>query len=491
MDLLWKDIRFGLRTLVRNPATTGVALLALALGIGANTAIFSVVSGVLLEPLPFSEPDELVLVWETHTGRGMPRVSVSPPNFNDWRQQARSFEGLAASERAQFTLTGGERPELLAGASVSAGFFTLLGAPMVVGRDFTAEEDRPGAGRVAILSEGLWRRLFASDPQILGRTLRLSGEPYTVVGVAPAVVDLPNDSQLWVPLASEFLPEDRGAHSVRVLGRLKPGVSLERAQAEMSAIAARLERQYPENEGWGALVMPLRESLVQNIRPILLILLGAVSFVLLIACANVANLLLARVAAREREIAVRTALGAGRWRLMRQMLTESAVLFLGGGLLGLLLAYWGTRALVAMSPEGVIPRAAGIGLDGRVLLFTFGVSLLTGLLFGLVPALHATGGPLQPSLKEGGRGQSGGLRGRWVRNALVLAEVSIALMLLVGAGLLIQSFSRLRSVDPGMRTDGVLTAEIAIAETKYPEPAQQTIFFRQLLERLQAMPGVE
>jgi putative ABC transport system permease protein len=492
MDLFWKDVVFGLRTLLRHPATSAIALLALALGIGANTAIFSVVNGVLLEPLPYGDPERLVMVWEANPGRGFPRFAVSPPNFADWRTQARSFERLVAVSSQDVNLTGREQPEALSMALVSDGFFQVMGVPMTRGRGFHAEEMKPGSGRVTVLSHGLWQRRFGSDEAILGRPIQLNGEPYTVVGIAPEGFEFPNERELWAPMAEEIDPAQRGAHYLRVVGRLKPGVSAERAATEMSAIAGRLEKQYPDsNTGWGTLVIPLRENVVQDIRPALLILLAAVSFVLLIACANVANLLLARVAAREREIAVRTALGAGRVRLVRQMLTESAVLFLGGGLLGLLIAFWGVKLLVAVDPGG-LPRVQEIDVDGRVLLFTLGVSLVTGLLFGLIPALHATGGGrLYDALKEGGRAMAGGGRGKLVRNALVLVEVAVALVLLVGAGLLIQSFSRLQAVDPGFRPEGVLTAGVNLPAFKYPDSPRQAAFYRQLIERLETQPGVE
>ncbi|HVR96529.1 MAG TPA: ABC transporter permease, partial [Thermoanaerobaculia bacterium] len=486
------DVVFGLRTLLRNPATSAIALFALALGIGANTAIFSVVNGVLLEPLPYGNPEKLVMVWEANPGRGFPRFSVSPPNFVDWRVQARSFDGLVATSSDDVNLTGREQPEALSMAQVSDGFFRVMGVPLALGRDFQPEEMKPGARRVTVLSHGLWQRRFGSDKAILDRPILLNGEPYTVVGVAAQGFEFPNERELWTPWTEEIDPAMRGAHYLRVIGRLKPGVSVEQAATEMTAIAARLEKQYPDsNTGWGALVISLRENVVQDIRPALLILLAAVSFVLLIACANVANLLLARVAAREREIAVRTALGAGRVRLVRQMLTESAVLFLGGGLLGLLIAFWGVKLLVAMDPGG-LPRVQEIDVDGRVLLFTLGVSLVTGLLFGLIPAFHATsGGRLYDALKEGGRAMAGGGRGKVVRNALVLVEVAVALVLLVGAGLLIQSFSRLQSVDPGFQPDGVLTAGVGLPAFKYPDTPRQAAFYRQLVERLDAQPGVE
>jgi len=491
LETFWKDVRFGLRTLVKSPGTTLAALLALALGIGANSAIFSVVSGVLLKPLPYPEPDRLMIVMAKNPTAGFPRFSVSVPDFEDWRRLNRSFEGLVALRPGRFNLTGGDRPEALQGTRVSADFFRVLKMEPKLGRGFHAEEDRPGGERVVVLSDALWRRRFGADPKILGRPVMLDGESRLVVGVAAPGLDFPSKTEIWMPLAMDAAPESRGAHYLMVLGRLKPEVSEEKAGTEMAGIAAQLERQYPDsNSGWGNLVIPLRELVVEDIRTALLILLVFVSFVLLIACADVANLLLARVAAREREIALRAALGADRVRLVRQMLTESLVLFLAGGGLGLLLAQWGTRALIALNPDG-IPRSREVHLDGRVLLFTLAVSLATGLLFGLVPALSAAGRGLSDSLKEGGRGMAGGVRGRLVRDSLVLAQVALTLVLLVGAGLLIQSFSRLQAVNPGFRPEGALTVQMALPEAKYEEPARQVAFYQGVLERVRALPGVE
>jgi putative ABC transport system permease protein len=490
LETLWKDVRFGLRTLVRHPATTAVALATLALGIGANTAIFSVVSGVLLEPLPYPQPDRLVVLWESN--REAPRFPVSTPDLFDWRDQGRAvLSQLVVVRPVPMNLTGGDQPEVVRGGRVSADFFRLFGVKMQLGRDFRPEEDRPGGERVAVLSDGLWRRRFGSDRGVLGKRLLLDGQSYLVVGVAKRDFAFPAQRELWVPVALDISRENRGLYYVMAAGRLRPGVGIDRARSELATIATRLARQYPDtNAGSTVEVVRLQDLAVENIRPALLILLVAVGCVLVIACANVANLLLARVAAREREVAVRAALGAGRGRLVRQLLTESAVLFLGGGLLGLLLAFWATPALVALDADG-IPRAGAIHLDARVLLFTLAVSLATGLLFGLVPAFSAVGGRLYEALKEGGRAMAGGVRGRLVRGGLVLVEVAIALVLLVGAGLLLKSFARLRAVDPGFRAKGVLTMTITLPPSKYTEPAQQIVFYRQLLERVAALPGAE
>jgi putative ABC transport system permease protein len=493
MDNLWKDIRFGLRTLVRSPATTLIALLTLALGIGANSAIFSVVDGVLLKPLPYEQPDELVIVWESAPKLGFPRFSVAPPNFADWRRQNRSFEHLVAMNRERLNLTGSDQPEVLQGAAVSPDFFEMLGAVPMLGRGFREEEGRPGQGRVAVLSHALWQRRFGGDRGIVGRSIPLNGEGYVVVGIAPRDFDL-RKSDLWIPLDLDFAAENRGGHYLGVIGRLKDGVSLEKATSEMTGIAAGLAKQYPDsNSEWTVALKRMQDAAVEDIRPALLLLLVAVGFVLLIACANVANLLLAKVAAREREIAVRAALGATRARLVRQMLVETVVLFVTGGLLGVGVAWLGVKGLVALAPDA-IPRIQRVGVDGRVLAFTLLVSLATGLLFGLVPSLSVTGGRgrrLYEALKEGGRAMAGGRQGRMVRSLLVGVEVALALALLVVSGLLIRSFSQLSGVDPGFKPEGVLTASISIPEFKYPEEERQSLFYQQLVERLSAIPGVE
>jgi putative ABC transport system permease protein len=444
--------------------------------------------------LPYPDPDELVIVLESNPGLGFPRFSVSPPNFDDWRRQNQVFESLTAVARGRFNLTGGERPEAVPGAQVTPEFFRTIGSAPMLGRGFLPEEGRPGGPKVAVLSHGLWQRRFGSDPGILNRQIPVNGESTTVIGVMPSTFDMPAKTQIWLPLPWDFKPDSRGGHFLAAYGRLKDGVSLDRARTEMKTIAARLERQYPDsNHGWTTEVRLLKDATVEGVRPALLLLLGAVTFVLLIACANVANLLLARLATREREIAVRTAMGAGRGRLIRQMVTESLVLFLVGGALGLLVATWATRALAALYGED-LPRGQAIGLgvlEGRVLLFTFLLSLMTGVLFGLAPALSATSGSLFGALKEGGRAVAGGARGRLVRNALVLGEVAVALVLLVGAGLLLRSFARLRAVELGYRPQGVLTAEIVLPDKKYAEPAPQIAFTQELLDRLRAIPGVQ
>jgi len=492
MDSLWKDLRFGVRTLLRSPAVTALALLTLALGIGANTAIFSVVSGVLLEPLAFPRPDELVVVIDSAPKLGFPQFSASPPNFKDWREQNQVFSSLDAMARGRFTLTAkGAQPQAVAGAEVTGDFFRTLGVRPHLGRLLAPADDRPGGERVAVLSHELWHRRFGGDPGILNRRITIDGRAHTVVGVAPPALKFPRQSELWVPLALDFSKSSRGAHYLSVVGRLKPGVSLERAQADLSAIARRLELQYPaQNTDWGVVLTRLRDVMVRDIRPALTMLQRAVWVVLLIACANVANLLLARMGSREREIAVRTALGAGRLRLARQIIAESVILFAAGGALGLLVALWGTRTLVALNPDA-IPRAEGIGIDTRVLVYTLLISVATGVVFGLVPALSAIGGRLSGALKEGGRAMAGGRRGNLVRDVLVIGEVALALMLLVGAGLLIQSFARLQSVDPGFKPRGVITAQVSLPAVKYPDDPRQAAFFQHALERIRSLPGVQ
>jgi putative ABC transport system permease protein len=492
MDSLWKDLRFGVRTLLRSPAVTALALLTLALGIGANTAIFSVVSGVLLEPLAFPRPDELVVVIDSAPKLGFPQFGASPPNFKDWREQNQVFSSLDAMARGRFTLTAkGAQPQAVAGAEVTGDFFRTLGVRPHLGRLLAPADDRPGGERVAVLSHELWHRRFGGDPGIVNRRITIDGRAHTVVGVAPPALKFPRQSELWVPLALDFSKSSRGAHYLSVVGRLKPGVSLERAQADLSAIARRLELQYPaQNTDWGVVLTRLRDVMVRDIRPALTMLQRAVWVVLLIACANVANLLLARMGSREREIAVRTALGAGRLRLARQIIAESVILFAAGGALGLLVALWGTRTLIALNPDA-IPRAEGIGIDARVLVYTLLISVATGVVFGLVPALSAIGGRLSGALKEGGRAMAGGRRGNLVRDVLVIGEVALALMLLVGAGLLIQSFARLQSVDPGFKPRGVITAQVSLPAVKYPDDPRQAVFFQHALERIRSLPGVQ
>jgi predicted permease len=492
---LWQDLRYALRTLAKNPTFTSIAIVAIALGIGANTAIFSVVNAVLLRPLPFKNPHQLVMVWENATHLGFPKNTPSPPNFLDWQKQNTVFTGMAAMAERSFNLTGVGEPERLDGRRVSANLFDLLGVPALLGRTFVADDDRPGA-HVVLLSQPLWQRRFGSDPNVIGRAITLNEESYTVIGVMPRSVHLPAygnwQDKLWVPIAftNEEVTE-RGNHFLDIVARIKSGVTHKQAQAEMETIAARLAQQYPQtNTRLGATVTPLHEEIVGDIKPALLILLGAVGFVLLIACANVANLLLARAAVREKEIALRLALGASRSRLTRQFLTESVLLaFLGAGL-GLLLALAGVHVLKSFVPSMIL-QIQTINIDAKVLVFTASIALLTGIVFGLAPAMHALDSNLSDSLKAGGRDSAVSRKGNRLRGSLVIGEVAVSFILLIGAGLLINSFLHLRNLDPGFRTDHLLTMKVDLSDLKYPDGERRSVFFDEVLRRIRALPGVQ
>jgi putative ABC transport system permease protein len=489
MGTFGQDLRFALRMLAKKPGFTLLATAALALGIGANSAIFSVVDTVLLRPLPLQDPDRLVIVSANSSVIG--RFSTSAPDFADWREQNKVFEGIAAYSRATYNLVGSGEPERLTAMGVTPDFFSVLAARPLLGRGFRTEEGQRGNEHVAVLSEELWRRRFGADPGILGKPLLLDGQSTAVVGVMPRGLNLPRAVELWTPVVLNLAETERGNHFLNTVARLKHGVSVEQAAAEMNAIAKRLEQQHPDsNAGWSTLVSPLYEEVVGKVRPALLVLLGAVALVLLIACANVANLLLARAATRQREIAVRKALGASRGRLVRQFLTESVLLSLLGAVLGLLLAFWGTDLLQAVRPRD-LPRVEGLGIDGRVLGFTLLLSLVTGTLFGLVPALHATDPALNEILKEGSGKSTPGWRGHRARSGLVIAEVALVLVLLVGAGLLIKSFDRLLDVDPGFDPTNVLTLRVSLPDGTYPDGGRRAGFYREAARRIGALPGVE
>src|SRR5918911_1645146 len=494
MKTLLQDLRYGLRMLLKNPGFTLVAVVALALGIGANSAIFSVVNALLLRPLPFEQPDRLVQVWESSAKLGRNEIPASFPNFADWREQNHVFEQTVAYSAWSFNLTGTAEPERIHSAIVSPAFFSTLGVEPVLGRTFLPGEDEPGKDLSVVISRRLWQRRFNSDPGVVGRGVELNGKSFTVVGVvaaAPALPGLSDETELWAPVSHGYALTERRAHFLNVIARLKPGVGLDQAQAEMNTIAAALSRQYPEaNADRGLRVVPLQEQVVGDVRPALLVLLGAVVFVLLIASTNVANMLLARASARQKEIAIRTALGAGRWRLVRQLLTESLMLSLAGGTAGLLLALWGVDLLVAFGPAD-LPRVKEVAVDGRVLAFTFAVSVLVGLVFGLVPALQSSRPELNETLKEGGRNATGGAGRRRVRSLLVVTEVTLSLVLLVGAGLLLKSFFRLQAVNPGFKPQDVLTMQLDLTRSNYQKGAQLISFHGQLLERVRALPGVE
>jgi putative ABC transport system permease protein len=499
METFWQDIRYGLRMLIKAPSLSIVATIALALGIGANTAIFSVVNSVLLRPLPFANSESLMNVWETNLVSGSQRGSASYLNFADWREQNHVFERMSSYHTNDFIMTGRGESSRLQGAVVNADLLPLLGVTPLLGRGFLPDEDKPGEkGRVVLLSQQLFQKRFNADPNVVGQSVVLDGKAFSIVGVMPAAFQFPiqNDPvELWTTVAVDRegetpVTEQRGAHYMSVIARLKPGVTKEQAQAEMTTISARLEQQYPDaNLHRGLRVEPTLEALVGDIRPALLILLGAVGCVLLIACANVANLLLARAMTRQKEMAIRAALGASRLRVIRQLLTESVLLSLAGGALGLVLAVWWSDLLIALGKQN-IPRAMQVGLDWRVLVFTLVVSVLTGVVFGLVPAIHSSKTELTESLKEGGRGSGEGARRNRVRGVLVVSELAIAVVLLVGAGLLIQSLWRLRQVNPGFQSANLLTFVVGIPEVRYPTE-KQSPFYRDLVQRVRSLPGVQ
>ena len=499
METIWQDVRYGIRMLLKAPSFSIVATIALALGIGANSAIFSVVNAVLLRPLPFTNSEQLMTVWETDPQRGQERGTSSYPNFADLRAQNHVFEHIAAYHNNDFILTGRGEPARLQGAVVSADLFPLLGMTPMIGRGFLPDDDKPNeTGRVVVLSQELFQKRFNSDQSVLNTSVTLDGTNYTVIGVMPRAFQFPIQNEpveLWTTVAGdasgkEPITNQRGAHFLRVIARLKPGVNQDQAQAEVNTIAARLEQQYPDtNTHKGIKLEAALLALVGDIRPALLILLGAVGCVLLIACANVANLLLARAMARHKEMAIRSALGASRLRVVRQLLTESMLLSLAGGALGLLLAVWWSDLLVSLGKDD-IPRAMQVGLDWRVVAFTFVVSLLTGAIFGLVPALHSSNTQLTETLKEGGRGSVEGARRNRARGVLVVAELAIAVVLLVGSGLLIQSLWRLRQVSPGFTPQNVLTFSVALPEVRYPTE-KQSQFFHDLVMHIRTLPGVQ
>ncbi len=493
MDTFLQDVRYAIRMLAKKPVFTAIAIITLALGVGANTAIFSVVNAILLEPLPYGEPDRLV--WVSHED------TFTPADFLDYREQNQSFEQMAAFIGWGVNLTGNAEPERLSGSLVSPGFFSMLGVPALIGNTFSPEQEQNASAGFAVLSYGLWERRFGSETSIVGSAITLNGESFTIVGVMPRDFRHPNGTaDLWglaknvipeLPFRSPNLSQNRNLHYMHVIGRLKPQVTIDEAQAEMETITLRLAQQYPDtNVGDNVTLATMQEHVVGDVKLPLMIMLGAVGFVLLIACANVANLMLVRASGRQREIAIRTALGARRLRIVRQLLTESLLLALIGGGLGLLLALWGTDLLIAVSP-GALPRLRDISLDGRVLGFTMLTSLLTGVIFGLVPALQASKPDLNEALKEGSRGAGSGARGAGIRSTLVVIEIALSLVLLVGAGLLINSFLRLESTDPGFKAEGALMMRLSLSGERYAEGDSQAAFYKQLLDRIAALPGVE
>jgi putative ABC transport system permease protein len=485
-----QDLRYAFRLLAKSPGFTVVAIITLGLGIGANTAIFTVVNAVLLRPLGFRDPSRLMIVAEKS---GFPTISTSYENYVDWRAQSHSFESLEATRGATITLTGAGEPERLNARMATAPLFPLLGVNAVAGRTFLAEEDRAGGAPVVLLSYGLWQRRFGGSREIIGKPITLDSQPYTVIGILPGRFELLQPADVFLPFTpwAKTLPDDRNWHpGIIVIGRLKEGVTRGQARTEMVGITKRLEEQYPLfNTGTSADVVGLQEQMVQNVRPALLLLLGAVGAVLLIACVNVANLLLARAASRGREVAIRTSMGASRWRVTRQLLTESVLLSLGGGIFGLLLANAALGPLLKLSAT-TLPAVFTVGLDRWVLVFTLGVSLLTGLLFGIVPALRIAKLDLRETLNEGSRGSTAGPGQHRIRGALVATEIALAMLLLVGAGLLLRSFSRLQDVPPGFQADHLFVADIPLSQTAYAKPEQRYEFFDRLVERARSLPGV-
>ncbi len=490
MPALIHDLRYGLRMLAKNPGFTAVAVIVLALGIGANTAIFSVVNGVLLQPLPYRDPDRLMRLSETSPD--FTTMSVAYPNFVDWRDQSRSFESLAALRWEEYDITGGGQPEHVRGKMVSADFFRVVGIHPVAGRDFDSRVDRSGAAPVVLIGGGLWSRRFGSSPSALDSQLRLNGRSYTIAGVVPANFQFEGEADVYLLLEQwdDVMARSREMHpGLYSVGRLKPGVTPMQAQSEMSAIAVRLAEAYPKsNSKHGVKVVPLAGVIVGNVRPTLLVLLGAVGFVLLIACANVANMLLARFTRRQKEIAIRSALGAGRSRVVRQLLTESVALSLAGGVAGLAVAHWGTQAVLAAVPGG-LPRMENIAVDGGVFAFTLAVSLLTGVVFGLAPALHVSVTGLHEALSEGSRGSTSGWRR--LRNLLVVSEVAAALVLVAGAGLMLRTIWSLGGVHPGFDPNHVLTFSAGMSPANTTSGARILQTFEQTVERLQSVPGVK
>ena len=492
MDSILQDLRFTARGLGRNPGFAAIAVLTIALGIGVNTAIFSVVHAVVLRSLPFPEPDRLVSVWENLERRGgPPQEWTGRSTFADWRDLNRTFAGMAAVTDWAPTLTGMDRPERLEAALVTPGYFATLGVQPVVGRAFVAEEETPGRGEVVVLSHEFWQSRLGGDADALGQTMVLDGRPHLIVGILRPGFRGPiaSAAQVWSPLPIDRNRDDRGNYFLRVVGRLASGVSLEAAREDMSRVAEAIGESHPvDYRDVGVTLVPLHETVIGPVRTPLLVLLGAVALILLIACANVANLLLARGSVREREMAVRAALGAGRLRLARQLMTESIVLALVGGLAGLLLGVWGTDLLVRLAPPG-LPRVEEIGLHPAVFAFALSASVVTGLLFGLAPAAGLSGGHHGTTLREGGRGASARTGGR-LRGALVVVQLALGMSVLAAAGLLLRSFAELRSVDPGFRVESTLSGRLSFPSARYPDRSEIPAAVEQLEDRLRSLPGV-
>ena len=492
METLLKDFRYGIRSLLKRPSFTAIAVITLALGIGANAAIFSLVNAVLLRSLPLADPDRLVMIWEDASFVGFPRNTPAPANYVDWKTQSQVFSGMAAQDTLSFNLTGDGEPEKVEAFGVTADFFPLLGVKPALGRVFTKEEDTPGANKVVILNHTLWQQRYGGEQDIIGRQLLLDGEKYTVVGVMPSGFQfLDSKIGLWVPIA--FTAEElthRNSHYLMVVARLKPGITVAQANAEVQTIQQRIGRDHPNEAGRiNAYVLPLRDQVAGDVRRPLLVLSVAVGFVLLIACANIANLLLSRAATRRREMAVRAALGASRMRIVRQLLVEGLLMSTAGALCGLVLAWWSFSFLQRLIPDG-LAASTKLALDIQVLGFTLLLTFITTLIFALIPAFQISKIDLNLALKQGG-GRSGlNAGGNRLRSAMVVAEVALALVLLVGAGLLIQTFFKLRDQYASLRSESVLTLRTVLPDNKYSEPAQRANFYKQVLARVQALPGV-
>ena len=499
MRSLWLDLRSGARLLAKNRRFTVIAIFTLGLGIGANAAIFSVINGVLLKPFSFPDSERLVVIWERCLNQGLPRMVVSPPNFADWREQNQVFQDMAAYRQHDFNLIGDGDPERVRGLRVSATMFSMLGVQPVLGRDFQPDEDKAGTPAVVIVSHGFWQRRLGASPTAIGQSIMLGNESATIIGVMPQDFDFPPPItfrgearsvkvELWTQLRYAREQNQRSAHNLFVLARLKPGAPLERAVTDMQTITDRLSSEFPKsNDGWDALVVPLREQVVGDVKTALLVLPAAVGFVLLIACANVANLLLVRAAGRQREMAIRTALGAGRWRLIRQMLMESTLLSMTGGIVGLGLAAFALKLITGLAPQNIY-RLDSISLDGTVVVFTLVVSLLIAMLFSLAPALQASRISMVTALKEGSSGASDGPGRHHLRNLLVVVEVALALVLLTGAGLLIRSFIRLQSVPTGFQPEHLAAMTLNLPGSVYPDRQARLDFTGRLMPKLAALP---
>jgi putative ABC transport system permease protein len=477
------------RVLLRNPGFTAIALLTFAVGIGVNTAVFSVFNGVLLRPLPYPDAGRITMMWMDNRNQGIKEDIGSYPLYRDWREQSTSFEHVAAYTPSSFTLTGSDEPERIAGAQTTANFFDVMGLGPAIGRLYTEAQEKPGNDRVVVISHGLWQRRFGGA-NVLGQTITLNGNPHEIIGVMPAELAVPQRAQLWKPLAPpDNVRTSRNSFWLPVIGRLKPGVTLEQAQTEMNGISARLEEQFPQTKGFGSYLIPLQKQIVGDVERSLLVLMAAVGCVLLIACANLGNLMLGRTAARRKELAIRTALGAGRGRLMRQIITEAFVLAIGGSVLGLLLAFWATEAFISLGGPA-IPRAEMIAIDGRVLLFTLVLAVVSSVLAGVIPAVQASRAAVRERLQEGGRESSGG-GSRRTRSVLIAAEMALAFVLLAGAGVLVRTLWSMQQVERGFQVDRIALATVSLPGATYRTVADVRTFYARLLERVRTLPGVE